>query len=180
METTIKATHNSGTGESSQNLLRMLAVPFSRCQSKTIATQYSEGVRLFDIRVDDENRICHGLWKSGRTLMDVLNDICVLDICCEPVHFIITYEGKLTEREKRKFKWRVMDEFRNRPSWMIVDSINVKLPTWETIRQGKDPIVYKQTYTKIQGWKVLLPIPYLWHLIEKFDTSEGVCMVDFL
>ena len=61
------ATHNSGTGEKSGNLVSSLFSIFSKCQNKTIKEQYDAGVRLFDIRVRKNKK---GEWIN--ILIDIM------------------------------------------------------------------------------------------------------------
>ena len=66
------ATHDSATGERSKNLLHALGKVFAQTQTKTIKEQYEAGVRYFDIRVDKDLVLCHGLWKADKDFADLL------------------------------------------------------------------------------------------------------------
>ena len=55
------ATHDSATGERSKNWLNALGKVFAQTQTKTIKEQYEAGVRYFDLRVDKDLVLCHGL-----------------------------------------------------------------------------------------------------------------------
>lgn len=176
----VKASHNSGTGEPSKNIWHKLLVPFARCQSKTIAEQWQNDVRLFDIRIRlkknskfghyDHDVICHGLWESKTSLKDVALLLTQINTHKESVHLIITYEGKPSAGEEYWF----MDYVYNViwPRWVTIDALFVKKPKWRCISSSKDAWTYLQHYTKIIGWKCLLPIPWLWNKINRFPVDN--------
>lgn len=188
LETPIIASHNAGTGEPSKNFFHSLLTPFARCQRETISGQYAKGVRLFDIRVRMEFYagiltqkiyICHGLWESETSIVDVIELLKTLNDTSDKVQMLITYEGRPSARVEKKFvEWVKGLEL---PEWMTIHSINIKLPTWRTVWVSKDAWTYRQCYPKITGWKCLLPIPWFWNKIEHFTSDDtDVEMRDFI
>ena len=89
------ATHDSATGEKSKNLLHSLVKIFAQTQTKTIKEQYEAGVRYFDFRVDKDLVLCHGLWKSNKTLADILSEI--KSYAQEIVYIRVIIERKYSE-----------------------------------------------------------------------------------
>lgn len=177
------ATHNSGTGEPSDGWLSRLVVPFSRCQSLNLAEQYANGVRYFDLRVKKvygTYYIAHGLWCSSTTLAMALMTLNRLAIRTgEQPYAMITYEGSLdTDSERTLFVREVKELVAGKQ--VCLTEINVKLPEW-TLLEVLHPLVCKQAYAKIVGWKCLLPVPWLWWFFGKpVNFSENYfTMIDF-
>ena len=156
-------THNSATGESGKGLLSWLGTPFSKCQRKTIREQYEAGARYFDLRAawrDGEWRCAHGLWTSRRTLADILTEINGYD---EPCKVILTYEGGEDEPNFIAFKAEVEDIVRDY-LYIQFQYFAVKLPKWRIWKKvGKNYPV--QGFVPIEGWRRLLPVPWIWHFI---------------
>lgn len=85
------ATHDSATGEKSKNFLHALGKVFAQTQTKTIREQYEAGVRYFDLRVDKDLTLCHGLWKANKDLVDIMTEMARFD---EEVYVTVTIERK--------------------------------------------------------------------------------------
>lgn len=179
------ATHNSGTGERSKGLLSWLVMPFSRCQKLTIREQFEKGVRFFDLRAKKTNGgyiVQHGLWKASMSLNEAIKTIGELAASTqETAYVILTYEGRLENANEEEMFKKDMHGIVSNYSYIILSSINVKLPEWRTL-ETVHPVYVKQSYTKIVGWKILLPIPFLWWLLSKKEEfkDEYFTMVDFV
>lgn len=170
------ATHNSATGERPYNFISRLAIPFARCQNKTLVEQYEAGARLFDIRVrwhEYTYRCAHGLALYDITLYGALNDLQKAYNATQDntqCYVMVTYEGKLEELDYEDFIEEVKSMFAYFPQLTLV-SVSVKLPTWKTIytktRLGNQA-AFVCDYPKLIGWKALLPIPWLWKRWQKY------------
>lgn len=64
-------THDSATNKIG---IRFVSRPFAQCQSLSIYKQLVHGVRVFDIRVEKDCRVCHGILRSYKVEC-VINDI---------------------------------------------------------------------------------------------------------
>lgn len=179
-------THNSCTSERSKTWLHALLTPFARCQSKTIAEQYNAGCRYFDLRVDKDMRICHGIWKSALTLSDVLAQLRAL--CRETVYIMITYEGSLNVVEEALFIEQVfdlMDMSIFNQHRVVLTAINIKKPIWRTVWCSVNAPQTVSKFKNLDGstWHTYLPIPWLWKRLyynEPVWDLECYTMVDFL
>ena len=184
------ATHNSATGEKSKNLLHALFTPFAKCQDKTIREQYDAGVRYFDLRVDKDLVLCHGLWKSNKTLIDILIEIGRFE---EEVYVTVTIERKystkvnidLSERirkavnlrsrgkaklvyiAQKKPKWNILHAYRSAP--LVKNYISVPTPKQYLTLEFKD-------------WRRYIPIPRILKKITPARelSSHWYTMVDFV
>lgn len=177
-------THNSGTGEKSKGFLSYLVIPFARTQSKTILEQYDAGCRLFDLRVKYNNKgdlvLAHGLWKSSKTLSDVIYELSILNEDC---YVSIAYEGKLTGAKLEVFLDEI-DQYTKYYDGIKVTQIAVKKPTWTDLKTI-NPVKTKQDFIVLDGrsWHTYIPIPWMWNKIytnkHTFD-EECYTYVDFL
>lgn len=186
------ATHNSCTAEPSKGLLSYLALPFARCQSKTVIEQFQAGCRYFDFRVrlcrDGKYRPAHGLWTCKRTVDDILEQLNVeainhtykQDADQAPTYISIIYEGEcdyipgfLTQ----------VNQWIKRYNHLTVVEIGLKKP-WKSIYTPKT-VHFKYGFIPLnkQHWQTWIPIPKLWQLIyypkPTFDNTTFK-MVDFL
>lgn len=186
----MKATHNSATGERPANLWARLFPFVAKCQTKSIRQQDIEGVRLFDIRVryDRQGRLvcCHGLAVYDKTLKDVVIDLCHnIDLYERPdVWLMVTYEGELDDDRHEDFIADVSETVKGYEG-IHIGHISVKLPEWNIISPNPKQPRYECNYTKIVGWKVMLPFPRLWWLIcGKNGITESrdnvISMEDFV
>lgn len=179
-------THNSGTGEPSKSWYHKLLIPFARCQRYSIREQLNRGCKLFDLRVRKDGNdyiLCHGLWKSKKTLDDVLEQIDeqgFIDHCQYKV--LITYEGTLSHLLPTTFKMIMKSKvagYRN----VSLAQIAIKKPEWYVL-YSDDVTNVKQGFMCLDfhSWHTLLPIPWLWSkFYRKIDYSNDVyTLVDFL
>ena len=175
------ATHNSASGERAGNVLSLLAIPFSRCQGKTIREQYEAGCRFFDIRVKkcgDGWHSAHGLFRTARTVDDILGEIDGLG----GAYVRVNYEGSLTETTELEAKFA---EWRLKYQRLTLTRLGVKLPKQRTLWQDADEPECDEKYLGLcwGRWQTLLPIPWLWKKVyyDKPEFNEDrFTMVDWL
>lgn len=161
-------THNSSTGEQSCGLLSILGSPFAKCQSKSLFEQFLSSVRLFDLRVDSNWKLCHGLWKSDKTLWRALEELNNLSGDKSGTSIMITYEGSLNVYKHEDFINEILDTFKEYPKLTLV-SINVKKPSWVCIYNNpkfNKPIVQEYEKLIFPNWRTLIPIPWLWNKLR--------------
>lgn len=184
------ATHNSATGERSKNLLHALCTPFARCQDKTIREQYDAGVRYFDLRVDKDLVLCHGLWKANKTLIDILTEIGRFE---EEVYVTVTIERKYSTKVNNDLSERIRKavNLRSRGKAKLV-YIAQKKPKWNILHAYRSvPIVSaylsvptpKQYLTlELKDWRRYIPIPRVLKMITPETELMDDCftMVDFV
>ena len=165
-------THNSGTGERPKGLLSWIGLPFAKCQTKTIREQYEAGARMFDLRVklvNDDWHLAHGLWVSHRTLLGTLIEINDFPEVCR---VMITYEGSDKDKAFRRF-CEMTDGIESGFLTTRFVYIAVKKPTWEILRMIDRRSQPEQGFVPITGWRKLLPIPWLWHVIRSLRYFRG-------
>lgn len=184
------ATHNSATGEKSKNLLHALFTPFAKCQDKTIHEQYYYGVRWFDLRVDKNLTLCHGLWKSNKTLIDILTEISRFE---EEVYITVTIERKYSTKVNIDLCERICKavKLRSKGKAKLV-YIACKLPKWNILHAYRSaPLVKnyisvptpKQYLTlEFKDWRRYFPIPRILKKITPARelSSQWYTMVDFV
>jgi len=166
------ATHNSGTGEVSKNLLRMIVVPFARCQRKSVIEQYQAGASYFDFRIRNSGDawvFAHGLWESKVNpfvVMQTLDGLCAKD--GREVYISFTYEGYLRGELERKEFCDMIDNNLAFCQHIRPVYIQIRKPSWETLHLWES-IVMSHRFWEInaQTARFLLPIPYLWHVLKK-------------
>lgn len=187
------ATHDSGTGEKGKTFFHDLFSIFSKCQNKTILEQWNSGVRFFDLRIENELHLAHGLWSSKITLLDVLdmlNEISLTDK--ENSTFVmITIERNYREKTITSLVNYLMTLKKKYNNLHFV-SINRKRPKWETVvfynkvKYVNDyvsvPWITEWRHFNFKNWKRFIPIPRILHKNHvrkyKFNTNYFV-MVDF-
>lgn len=184
------ATHDSGTGEKSKNLLYRLFEPFAKTQNKTIEEQIKSGVRYFDLRVDRNYNICHGLWKANKNLFDILADLEYYAIKLNTdIYYTLT-----VERNFKDIKTFIEYLKHNRFNYHKIQCvcINRKRPKWECAYSFID-IPIKADYIsvptpeqylkfKFKNWKKYIPIPRILNskYTRKYRFNEDYfVMVDF-
>lgn len=184
------ATHNSATGERSKNLLHALFTPFSKCQDKTIREQYDAGVRYFDLRVDKDLVLCHGLWKANKTLIDILTEIGRFE---EEVYITVTIERKYSTKVNIGLCERICKavNLRSRGKAKLV-YIAQKKPKWNILHAYRSaPIVknylsvptLKEYLTLVhKDWRRYIPIPRALKKITSTRelSSHWYTMMDFV
>lgn len=134
------ATHNSATGERGKCLLHSLFSVFSKCQDKTIREQYEAGARYFDLRVDKNLVLCHGLWRAKKTLQDVVMEMrrYVKDSVYVAVTIEHNYSAKaqqwqkegdettLTEEERKEINATII-KYENSVRECIIEELNTEV-----------------------------------------------------
>lgn len=177
------ATHNSITGEAGRGILSWLVAPFSKCQSKTLAEQYEAGVRLFDIRIYDDDgiwRCGHGLWTARPTLRQVLNWFAIHSDAL----FTLTYEKGDTAANDHYLKAsfpHTLTQFVQRGQLLYIAE---KKPKWGIIHLYKE-VPMRGEFVNLDGstWHTYLPLPWLWKQIyhRHVEFSENYFkLVDFV
>ena len=181
------ATHNSATGERSKNLLHALFTTFAKCQDKTIHEQYYYGVRWFDLRVDSDLVLCHGLWKSNKTLGDIIKEMATFE---ETVYVTITIEHRYDDSTNTWLTALIRGHYF--PENVRLVYIAKKKPSWTIIVKYFDvPVVAaylsvptpKQYLTlALKDWIRYIPIPrILKKITPKAEFNENCfTMVDFI
>lgn len=184
------ATHDSATGEKSKNWLHALVKVFAQTQTKTIREQYEAGCRYFDLRVDEDLTLCHGLWKANKTLMDILTEIGKFE---EEVYITVTIERKyptkmcldLCERIRKVInlwangKAKLVYIAKKKPSWTIIEKY-FDVPVVSAYISVPTP---KQYITlALKDWRRYIPIPrVLKKITPEIEFRDDVFyMVDFL
>ena len=165
----MKASHNSATGERPLNFWAKWFGCIARCQTKTLTEQYFAGVRLFDIRVRYDKhgvlRCCHGLAEYDMTLRDAFRTLNRLR-SDRMAWVMVTYEGSLSQSLRHQLIEDVREEYSSPRTYFALGNISVKKPEWTIISLNTLQPEYKHNYTKIVGWKVLLPFPRLWYRLN--------------
>lgn len=186
------ATHDSGTGEKSKNFIHALGKVFAQTQTKTIEEQWECGVRYFDLRVDKDLTICHGLWKANKNLYDILNTLNYLSYFDKDntTYYQITIERNYDDCTELINK---LDAIQQSYSNIVCTKINRKYPVWKCIYSYvKLPcavdyvsVPTPQQYLKlsIKDWKRYIPIPRVLHKVYKRKhefNNKMFTMVDFI
>ena len=183
------ATHDSATGEKSKNWLHALGKVFAQTQTKTIREQYEVGVRYFDLRVDKDLVLCHGLWKANKDFADLLIEM--KKYVEDTVYIRVIIE--------RKYDKGVIDELTKKIRNLVnlhgkhikLTYIAQKIP-WKTIKEYRD-IPFVCAYLSVptpkeyltlpyDDWRRYIPIPRVLKKITKeVEFSEDrFTMVDFI
>ncbi len=175
-------THDAVTGEKSKWYCLPL-VPFARTQGKTLCEQYDEGSRLFDIRVrkiGDTWYGAHGMWHTEQPVTELLTALSAH--ATEQVHMQVTYEG--TEKEARANDFEVFASILMACYDFTFHDFCCKKP-WVRISKGNahGALTVHQKFDVIQGWRCLLPIPWIWHKIRMLRITvleKGYNYIDFI
>lgn len=185
------ATHDSATGEKGKGLLSWIITPFAKTQSKSIKEQYDAGCRSFDIRAKKvgEKWFCaHGLWKSKRTLSDIVSEIAKFEDRCQ---VCIVYEGKIDNNEEfldlcmryrqgyRHIIWGYIAVKYGKDSSGVKVKYEILVNGWPGYEGGD------QGFLPLDGrsWHTYIPIPWLWDRLYKRPhrfNEERFTYVDFL
>lgn len=183
------ATHDSATGERSKNLLHSLVKIFAQTQTKTIKEQYEAGVRYFDFRVDKDLVLCHGLWKSNKTLIDILTEM--KSYVQEVVYIRVVIERKYSEEVYKDLKNKIRKVVNLYDNYVNLTYIAKKLP-WEVIKKYEDVVCTYQflsvptfkEYINLthKDWKRYIPIPWILKKItpEIRFNNDYFIMIDFI
>ena len=185
------ATHNSATGEGSKNFLHLLFSPFAKCQDKTVREQYDCGVRYFDLRVDKDLVLCHGLWKSDKTLATLLREM--KGYVDDTTYITVTIEREYGEDEYK----RLLNTIRNivnlhKGEHLKLVYIAKKKPMWDVLNEYRSvacvsgylsvptPRQYLTLY--YSDWRRYIPVPRVLKRITpcKEYNDRFFVMVDFV
>lgn len=187
------ATHDSGTGERGKTFFHDLFSVFSRCQDKTILEQWNYGVRYFDLRIEKNHHLAHGLWSSKVTIEEILELLNNLSLKDEknPTYVTVTIERNYSEKiinELIIFLQGLKKKYKN----IHFVTLNKKRPKWQTmvfyekVKCASDyvsvPWVTEWKYINFKNWKRYIPIPRILHknYIRKYNfNTEYFVMVDF-
>lgn len=185
------ATHDSATGENSKNLLHALGKVFAMTQTKTIREQYDYGVRYFDLRVDKDLTLCHGLWKAKKTLGDVVKEM--RRYATDSVYVAVTIEHNYSAKLIEWLKDEILDTINLRGGGKVkLVYIAKKKPDWEVLKVYRDvkvipaylsvPTPIQYLTGEIKDWRRYIPIPaYLKKITPEAEYSgDAFVMVDFL
>lgn len=181
------ATHDSATGEKSKNWLHALVKVFAQTQTKTIREQYEAGCRYFDLRVDENLVLCHGLWKANKTLGDIIKEMSAFE---ETVYVTITIEHRYDDSTNNWLTALIRGHYY--PENVRLVYIAKKKPSWTIIVKYFDvPVVAayisvptpKQYLTlALKDWRRYIPIPRILKKITPRTEFRDDCftMVDFI
>ena len=184
------ATHDSATGEKSKNWLHALGKVFAQTQTKTIKEQYEVGVRYFDLRVDKDLVLCHGLWKSDKTLNQVMTEMSHFK---EEVVVRVIIERKYSENDYIEIAKRIRKAINLRGKGKVrLHYIAHKLPKW-TVLSSYNTIGVTFAYLSVptpkeyltlahKDWRRYIPIPRILKKItpEVEFNEDCFTMVDFV
>lgn len=182
------ATHNSATGERSRSWLHALCSVFSKCQDKTIKEQYYYGCRYFDLRVDKDLNLCHGLWKADKNLHNVLTEMARFE---EEVYVSVTIERRckhydeLCERIRKAINLRGKGKVKltyiaaKKPAWNVLVAYR-SIPV--TSNYYSVPTLKEYLTLAHKDWRRYIPIPrILKKITPKVEFNDKVfTMVDFI
>lgn len=189
------ATHDSATGERSKNLLHALVKVFAQTQTKTIKEQYEAGCRYFDLRVDKDLVLCHGLWKADKDLPQLLTEMARY-VDDEGVYMTVCIERKYNQKTYDTLCKAIRQyiNLRARGRVKLVYIAN-KLPQWNILAAYRSVAVKagylsvptpKQYFTlTFKDWRRYIPIPRVLKMVtpklpcERCEDDYFV-MIDFL
>lgn len=184
------ATHDSATGERSKNWLHALGKVFAQTQTKTIREQYEVGVRYFDLRVDEDLVLCHGLWKANKDLADILIEM--KKYVSETTYVTVTIERGYSDDEIDSIANRIRKVLNLYGGMVKLVYIARKKPHWEIIEEYRK-VACVSNYLSVPSpreyltlahddWRRYIPIPWvLKKITPKVEFNEDrFTMVDFL
>lgn len=184
------ATHDSATGERSKNLLHSLGKIFAMTQTKTIREQYDCGVRYFDLRVDRNLTLCHGLWKANKNLADILIEM--KKYVSETTYIAVTIERGYPDEVNKALvkKIRNLANLHGRNIELVY--IAKKKPSWEILKEYRQvncvsgylsvPTPRQYITRPFKDWRRYIPIPWVLKKITPKVEFNGdfFTMVDFV
>lgn len=184
------ATHDSATGEKSKNFLHALGKVFAQTQTKTIREQYEAGVRYFDLRVDRDLTLCHGLWKANKNLADILIEM--QKYVSETTYIAVTIERGYPDEVNKALvkKIRNLANLHGRNIELVY--IAKKKPSWEILKEYRQvncvsgylsvPTPRQYITRPFKDWRRYIPIPWVLKKITPKVEFNGVffTMVDFI
>lgn len=183
------ATHDSATGEKSKSWLHALGKVFAQTQTKTIREQYEAGVRYFDIRVDKDLTLCHGLWKADKDLPDLLIEM--RKYVTETVYMRVVIERKYPADEIERIQMTVRNLVNLHGKHVKLTYIAQKMP-WKTLKVYNDipfvggflsvPAPKEYLTMPYKDWRRYIPIPWVLKKITPKVEFNDDCftMLDFI
>lgn len=181
------ATHDSATGERSKNVLHAFGKLFAQTQTKTIREQYEVGVRYFDIRVDKDLTLCHGLWKANKDFTDLLIEM--KEYVTEEVYMRVIIERKYPADEIERIQKTIRNLVNLHGRNVKITYIAQKIP-WKTLKVYRDvpfvggflsvPTPKEYLTLAYKDWRRYIPIPWVLKKITPKVESEHFVMVDFV
>lgn len=184
------ATHDSATGEKSKNLLHALGKIFAQTQTKTIREQYECGVRYFDLRVDKDLTLCHGLWKANKTLTDLLVEM--QKYVTETIYITVTIERKYSDEVNNVLIKEIRNLINLHGRMVKLVYIAKKKPSWEILKEYRQvncvsgylsvPTPRQYITRPFKDWRRYIPIPRVLKKITPRTEFRNDCftMVDFI
>lgn len=185
------ATHDSATGEKSKNLLHALGKVFAQTQTKTIREQYDCGVRYFDLRVDKDLVLCHGLWKANKDLIDIFSEM--VEYVTETVYVTVTIERAYSD----EVYGELVEAIRN--ALYVYGGVHIEMvyiakkkPSWSVIKEysrvecvsGYLSVPTPEEYLTwpYKDWRRYIPIPRVLKMITPRVEfrDDWFTMVDFI
>lgn len=184
------ATHDSATGEKSKNWLHALGKVFAQTQAKTIREQYEVGVRYFDLRVDRDLVLCHGLWKANKDLSDILIEM--RKYVTETTYVTVTIERGYSDEEIDSIANRIRKVLNLYGGVVKLVYIARKKPYWSIIKEYRK-VACVSNYLSVPSpreyltlahddWRRYIPIPRILKKITPKKDFRDDCftMVDFI
>ena len=184
------ATHDSATGEKSKNLFHAIGKVFAQTQDKTIKEQYEAGCRYFDLRVDRDLVLCHGLWKANKDLADILIEMG--RYVTETTYVAVTIERGYSEEWTASIANRIRKVLNLYGGMVKLVYIARKKPHWSIIKEYRK-VACVSNYLSVPSpreyltlahddWRRYIPIPRILKKITPKKEVAGDCfvMVDFL
>lgn len=185
------ATHDSATGEKSRGLFSGATKCFAKTQNKTIKEQYEAGCRYFDLRVDKDLVLCHGLWRAKKTLEDVVKEM--RRYVTDEVYVAVTIERNYSDKVIERLRDDILDCINLRGGGKVkLTYIARKKPDWEYLKIYRDvkvipaylsvPTPSQYLTGEIKDWRRYIPIPaYLKTITPEVECrDDAFVMVDFL
>lgn len=151
------ATHDSATGEKSKNWLHALGKVFAQTQIKTIKEQYEVGVRYFDLRVNRDLVLCHGLWKANKDLADILIEM--RKYVTETTYVTVTIERGYSDEEIDSIANRIRKVLNLYGGMTKLVYIARKKPYWSIIKEYRK-VACVSNYLSVPTPKEYLTLPY--------------------
>ena len=167
----------------------------AKCQSKSLTTQFIEGVRYFDIRVKYENNswvLAHGLIEYKTDINEIishLNDLAAYTGERVYVRFLLEYNKIPDDFATKIIKLQEYVKWA-RSSYHCLTYHCVMLKWNEHVTDKFIDLEVKHTYSSILGWKRFFWIPYWYAKFhnkkfrednkEILESKDRVLLMDFV
>lgn len=178
------ASHNSGTGEYSGQLLDVFLLPFYCTQAKTIEEQLRVGVRYFDLRIRYDNEtgewlLTNGLWKS---ISKIDHSLITMTVFGRDIIYVDITNDCLLKRDDSKFINKVLELKKDFPKIQIVNIYSKALFRKRVNINNKfgngilTSMPYKiiDNYPKLDksDWKSIIPLPAFWSSVIDYNRHK--------